>query len=139
MKSYPSIILLILLLPTVNFAQSCIPDSPVEIKKENLSEKNIKEKIEKYDIVFTEGKVEKVHERMINCNSKFAQDLNGVSDLIEYYSLLRKDIITYRNLEGLKSQLDEQIKSKGKIKDGLKNDFAKKERKGLFIVLIIIC
>jgi hypothetical protein len=122
---------------SLSYAQNCLPNSLISLESSKISLRDIQNSINLSSKKnYKEYELETVKQQIDLCTKEMAGRVNLIEDDIKKMSALKKELQPYLKAEGLKTQLEEQNNAKLKIKEELKKDFARIERKGLFAILM---
>ena len=120
---------------SITAQEKCKPKKGLYLTANQISQGNILQRLEEFIDSGEEyhvGVIQTERRNVNKCNTDMAEKISELSYFAELYSRLRKDIYSYRDLNGLKNQLREFKSSKVKVKKDLKNDISRIERQGLF-------
>lgn len=132
------------LLFTMNFfllisnlsSQTCNIESAYTIESRQITEKSILEAIKSSSKEFDEGYLNSIKINVNKCNAQSAQQIDELNARYNYLTELRKKLITNEDLKKIDAELRQQESKEKGIKNTLKKDFARVEKKALYCVLL---
>lgn len=117
-------------------SQYCTPITQTTLHKDQITRKNIEDILRRFKPENTNQVVDSLRKEVANCRLDIQIELQKIEDEISRLSLESQDILTNKDVDGIRKQINDAEESREKSKEELQRNLEGISRTGIFAVLI---